>query len=69
MEIEKNLPLKIHDVEWSILNSKKIPWWERCQKLTDVEQSIPLIFIALYLFFLLIIIGVVDDISNYITTI
>ena len=69
MEIEKNLPLKIHDVEWSILNSKKIPWWERSQKLTDVEQSIPLIFIALYLFFLLIIIGVVDDISNYITTI
>ena len=63
LEIEKKLPLKIHDVEWCILNSKKVPWWKRYQKLTDVEQAIPLIFIALYIFFLLIIIGIVEGIS------
>ena len=60
LEIEKTLPLKIHDIEWRILNSKKIPWWKRYQKLTDVEQFIPLIFIALYVFFILIIMGIID---------
>ncbi len=54
LEIEKKLPLKIHEVEWNILTSKK-KRWSRYTKLTDVELAIPIIFIALYVLFLLII--------------
>lgn len=59
LEIEKKLPLKIHEVEWNILTSKK-GRWSRYRKLTDVELAIPLIFIALYILFLLIITGMID---------
>ena len=70
LAIEKKLPLKIHEIEWGILNSKKKRWWKRYQKLTDVELAIPLIFIALYVLFLLIITGIIDVITlNNISTI
>ena len=59
LEIEKKLPLKIHEVEWDVLTLNKNRW-KKYTKLTDVELAIPLIFIALYGLFLLIIIGIVD---------
>lgn len=65
LEIEKKLPLKIHEVEWNILMSKKSRW-SRYTKLTDVELVIPLIFIALYVLFLLLIIGIID--LNFVNT-
>ena len=55
LEIEKILPLKIHEVEWKILRSKK--GRSKYRKLTDVELIIPLIFIGLYALLLVIIIG------------
>lgn len=46
LEIERKLPLKIHETEWKLLgegsDSKKY------RKLTDVEQVIPFIFIGVY---------------------
>ena len=46
LEIEKKLPLLLHDTEWKLLgegNDKK-----KYKKLTDVERAIPIIFIAGY---------------------
>jgi len=53
LEIEKKLPLKIHEVEWKILINKK--GRSKYQKLTDVELAIPLIFIGLYVFLIILI--------------
>lgn len=52
LEIEKKLPMKIHEIEWKILTNKKGKL--KYQKLTGVELTIPLIFIALYIFWMLI---------------
>lgn len=50
LEIERKLPLKIHEIEWKILtNNKK----SKYKKLTDVESVIPVIFIGLYALLLL----------------
>jgi len=54
LEIEKKLPLLIHDTEWKLLgegNDRKKYW-----KLTDVEQIIPFIFIAIYSLMVILII-------------
>jgi hypothetical protein len=56
LEIEKKLPLKIHEIEWEILRSKK--GRAKYRKLTDVELAIPLIFIGLYVLLLIIITGI-----------
>lgn len=58
LEIEKRLPLKIHEVEWKILTSKK--GRSKYRKLTDVELAIPIIFIGLYVLLLIIISGIID---------
>lgn len=46
LEIERKLPLKMHETEWKLLgegNDRKKYW-----KLTDVERVIPFIFIGVY---------------------
>ena len=52
IEIEKVLPLQIHDTEWKILRSKK--GRSKYLKLTDVELVIPIIFIILYILSIII---------------
>lgn len=46
IEIEKKLPLMLHEIEWNMLgegnNSKKY------KRLTDVEQYVPKIFVLFY---------------------
>lgn len=54
LEIEKKLPMKIHEIEWKMLTNKK--GRSKYLKLTDVELGIPIIFIVLYIFLIMMII-------------
>ena len=45
-EIEKRLPLSLYEVEWKILGEGKES--ELYKPLTDVEKSVPCVFIILY---------------------
>ena len=61
IEIEKKLPLMIHDNEWKILTDKKNK--SGYKKLTTVELWIPIFFIIMYIAFIAIII-IPDMINN-----
>lgn len=54
LKIEERLPLKIHEVEWEVLRNKK-GRLKKYRKLTDVELVIPLIFIGMYVFLIVLI--------------
>lgn len=54
LKIEERLPLKIHEIEWKILINKK-GRLKKYRKLTDVELIIPLIFIGMYAFLIILI--------------
>lgn len=57
LEIERRLPMKLHETEWKLLgegkNRKK--YWQ----LTDVERIIPFIFIGIYGILILILILII----------
>jgi len=54
LEIEKKLPLRLHETEWALLGEGKN--WKKYWKLTDVEQTIPIIFIGIYAFLIILVI-------------
>lgn len=54
LKIEERLPLKIHEIEWTVLRNKK-GRLKKYRKLTDVELVIPLIFIGMYVFLIILI--------------
>lgn len=56
LKIEERLPLKIHEIEWNILRNKR-GRWKKYRKLTDVELIIPLIFIGMYAFLIILIVN------------
>lgn len=45
LELEKKLPVKLHETEWKMLEGKD---GKKYRQLTGVEQGVPFVFIMIY---------------------
>jgi len=55
LELEKKLPLRLHETEWEMLGEGKDK--KKYKQLTDVEKVIPFIFIGIYSLIILVILS------------
>lgn len=62
-EIERHLPLSLYEIEWKILGEGKIP--KKYKPLTNVEKGVPIVFIVLYGFLVIISIVITTKIITF----
>ena len=52
LEIEKKMPMKLHEIEWKLLGEGKDK--NKYKQLTDVEQIVPFVFLGIYILIIFI---------------